>query len=284
MFRAIMISPRPAIPRPPESRRQRGFRPAKAFQASQIHRPAGRRIAHVSGITLPAETALGPLPQVPYHPAPFVPARAPMLHLHDPNAEPSPDPDRAAGADQGSDQGVDPPAKDSGHARGLLARGFVAWTGICLRHPLLVLAVAVASAAACAVWTGRNLGYKVSRVDLLDPQSDYNKLWVEYVREFGEEDDAVIVVEGESRDRVIAVLEELSREVAREPAPGRLGTAQGRLDGGGPRGTDGRRCAAGTGHERRSERRPGRPGGGCGTGCCRHAAAREPGRRSGTVQ
>jgi len=140
-----------------------------------------------------------------------------MLHLHDPNAEPSPDPDRAAGADQGSDQGVDPPAKDSGHARGLLARGFVAWTGICLRHPLLVLAVAVASAAACAVWTGRNLGYKVSRVDLLDPQSDYNKLWVEYVREFGEEDDAVIVVEGESRDRVIAVLEELSREVAREP-------------------------------------------------------------------
>jgi hypothetical protein len=122
-----------------------------------------------------------------------------MLHLHDPST----DPDLAN--------------EDRGPPRGVLARGFVAWTRVCLRSPLLVLALALLSAVACAVWTGRNLGYKVSRVDLLDPRSDYNKLWIEYVREFGEEDDAVIVVEGESRDRVIAVLEELSREVARQP-------------------------------------------------------------------
>jgi hypothetical protein len=56
----------------------------------------------------------------------------------------------------------------------------------------------------------------VSRVDLLNPKSDYNKLWIDYIREFGEDDDAVIVVEGESRDGVIAVLEEVSREVRRE--------------------------------------------------------------------
>ena len=122
-----------------------------------------------------------------------------MLHLHDPST----DPDLAN--------------EDRGPPRGALARGFVAWTRVCLRSPLVVLALALLSAVACAVWTGRNLGYKVSRVDLLDPRSDYNKLWIEYVREFGEEDDAVIVVEGASRDRVIAVLEELSREVAREP-------------------------------------------------------------------
>jgi hypothetical protein len=122
-----------------------------------------------------------------------------MLHLHDPST----DPDLAN--------------EDRGPPRGALGRGFVAWTRVCLRSPLVVLALALLSAVACAVWTGRNLGYKVSRVDLLDPRSDYNKLWIEYVREFGEEDDAVIVVEGESRDRVIAVLEELSREVAREP-------------------------------------------------------------------
>ncbi len=125
-----------------------------------------------------------------------------MLHLHDPRSEPDVDPDDAA---------------HGGPPRGLLARGFVAWTRLCLRHPFVVLALALAGAAASAAWTARNLGYKVSRVDLLDPRSDYNKLWIDYVREFGEEDDAVVVVDGPDRDRVIAVLEELSREVARQP-------------------------------------------------------------------
>jgi uncharacterized protein len=77
-----------------------------------------------------------------------------------------------------------------------------------------VLLVALAAAAASVAWTAGNLGYKVSRTDLLDPDSDYNKLWIDYIREFGEDDDAVIVVEGPSRADVIPVLEELSREVA----------------------------------------------------------------------
>jgi hopanoid biosynthesis associated RND transporter like protein HpnN len=104
----------------------------------------------------------------------------------------------------------------SAHAPGLLGRALVAWTVVCLRHPLAVLLVAVLTAVAAGAWTARHLGYKVSRVDLLDPESDYNKLWIDYIREFGEDDDAVIVVEGESRDEVIAVLREVSREVARE--------------------------------------------------------------------
>ncbi|MEI6658851.1 MAG: MMPL family transporter, partial [Planctomycetota bacterium] len=59
-------------------------------------------------------------------------------------------------------------------------------------------------------------GYKVSRSDLVDPESEYNKLWIDYIREFGEDDDAVVVVEGDSREQVIPVLEEISREVASE--------------------------------------------------------------------
>ena len=53
-------------------------------------------------------------------------------------------------------------------------------------------------------------------MDLLDPESEYNKLWIDYIHEFGEDDDAVVVVEGRAREDVIAVLEEVSREVARE--------------------------------------------------------------------
>jgi len=73
--------------------------------------------------------------------------------------------------------------------------------------------MAVALAVGAAAWSAGNLGYKVSRIDLLDPDSDYNKLWIDYIREFGEDDDAVIVVEGESREHVIDVLGDLSRVV-----------------------------------------------------------------------
>ena len=120
-----------------------------------------------------------------------------MLHLHDPSAA-ADAPDAAAPA-----------------PRGLLARALVGWTRLCLRLPLVVIAAAVLSAGAAGLVTARHLGYKVSRVDLLDPDSDYNKLWIDYIREFGEDDDAVVVVEGQAREEVIAVLDELSAAVAR---------------------------------------------------------------------
>ncbi|RLS81890.1 MAG: hypothetical protein DWI04_05730 [Planctomycetota bacterium] len=79
-----------------------------------------------------------------------------------------------------------------------------------------MLALAVLSAVASGYWSAQHLGYKVSRSDLVDPESEYNKLWIDYIREFGEDDDAVVVVEGDSREQVIPVLEEISREVASE--------------------------------------------------------------------
>jgi hopanoid biosynthesis associated RND transporter like protein HpnN len=130
-----------------------------------------------------------------------------MLHLHDPQHDPSP----AAGRDDGA-----PPSPAAHQPTSLLARGLVAWTHGCLRYPLTIVLMALLSAGAAGVLTAKKLGYKVSRVDLLDPESEYNKLWIDYIREFGEDDDAVLVVEGQSREGVIAVLEELSREVARE--------------------------------------------------------------------
>jgi len=98
----------------------------------------------------------------------------------------------------------------------LLGQALLMWTRLCLRAPMVIVLAAVISAVAAGVWTAQSLGYKVSRVDLLDPKSDYNKLWIDYIREFGEDDDAVVVVEGPTRDRVVNVLEELSREVAQD--------------------------------------------------------------------
>jgi hopanoid biosynthesis associated RND transporter like protein HpnN len=104
----------------------------------------------------------------------------------------------------------------SGHRPGLLGQALVAWTRVCLRQPFAVFALAVLSAVGSGFWTAHHLGYKVSRADLVDPKSEYHKLWIDYIHEFGEDDDAVVVVEGDSRERVIPVLEEISREVARE--------------------------------------------------------------------
>jgi len=121
-----------------------------------------------------------------------------MLHVHEP------DDDRPGGPD----------ATDGRARPTLLARGLLAWTRVCLARPAAVVCLALVSAVAAGLFTSRNLGYKVGRVDLLDPHSDYNKLWIDYIREFGEDDDAVIVVEGPSRPRVIAALDEISVEVA----------------------------------------------------------------------
>jgi hopanoid biosynthesis associated RND transporter like protein HpnN len=126
-------------------------------------------------------------------------------------------------SDHDEEAAVDGPASKpqphgghAGHAPGLLGRLLVGWTHLCLRYAMSIFAVAVLSAVAAGWWTSQSLGYKVNRTDLLDPSSEYNKLWIDYIAEFGEDDDAVVVVEGPSREAVIAVLEEVSEQVARD--------------------------------------------------------------------
>jgi hypothetical protein len=92
----------------------------------------------------------------------------------------------------------------------------LAVTRLVLRFPMATLAAAVGLAAVCGVLTATQLTYKSSRLDLLNPKSDYNRLWLEYIDEFGDEDDAVLVVEGASRDSVVPVLVELSAALGQE--------------------------------------------------------------------
>jgi len=139
-----------------------------------------------------------------------------MLRRHDPT-----DTDATGPSDPTNPPAVGADAAAGGRSAAhehtsLLGRALVAWTRLCLRAPVAIVLGAVISAVAAGVWTSQSLGYKVSRVDLLDPKSDYNKLWIDYIKEFGEDDDAVVVVEGPTRDQVVKVLEELSREVAHD--------------------------------------------------------------------
>ena len=98
----------------------------------------------------------------------------------------------------------------------LLARPLTWITGLVLRMPMAVLVLAVVLTVASLFLAVTRLGFRTSRLDLLNPQSSYNQLWLEYINEFGEADDVVVVVEGQSRQEVLPVVEELSETIARE--------------------------------------------------------------------
>ena len=98
----------------------------------------------------------------------------------------------------------------------LLARPLGLATRLVLRFPRTVLTAAVAVALLAVLLTASQLNFHTSRLDLLNPESAYNKLWIEYINEFGDEDDVVIVVEGTDQEAVVPVLEELSTALARD--------------------------------------------------------------------
>lgn len=106
----------------------------------------------------------------------------------------------------------DAPAEKSS----LLTWPLVLATRVALRYPMATVALAVGLAIAAMGLTYSKLGYRTSRLDLLNPNNDYNRLWIEYINEFGEEDDAVVVVEGPTREQVVPVLQEVSAALARE--------------------------------------------------------------------
>ncbi|NQT13837.1 MAG: MMPL family transporter, partial [Planctomycetes bacterium] len=98
----------------------------------------------------------------------------------------------------------------------LMARPLAWITRLVVRYPVPVLVVAVAATVFSLAFSVSRLGFRTSRLDLLNPKSTYNRLWIEYINEFGDADDVVVVVEGESRQQVVPVLEEVSTALARE--------------------------------------------------------------------
>jgi hopanoid biosynthesis associated RND transporter like protein HpnN len=97
-----------------------------------------------------------------------------------------------------------------------LARPFVLGTRLILAFPVTTVAIMIGLSVAATYLTVTKLGYQTSRMDLVDPKSNYSQLWTAYIEEFGDEDDAVIVVEGAGREQVVPVLEELSEMLARD--------------------------------------------------------------------
>jgi hopanoid biosynthesis associated RND transporter like protein HpnN len=98
----------------------------------------------------------------------------------------------------------------------LLGRLLVAVTWLALRFPMTTVVVGVVAAAASLYLTQTRLGFRTSRADLLSPKSGFNRLWVEYTKEFGATEDVVVVVEGAGRETVVPVLDELADDLIKE--------------------------------------------------------------------
>jgi len=99
----------------------------------------------------------------------------------------------------------------------ILASPLKALVRLCARNPIRVVVLSIALAALSVFLAVENLGFKMSRLDLINPNSSFNRLWLEYLEEFGESDEVILVVEGKGNVEVIPVLDELAKKVAAFP-------------------------------------------------------------------
>jgi hopanoid biosynthesis associated RND transporter like protein HpnN len=99
----------------------------------------------------------------------------------------------------------------------LIPRLVAAIASVGFRHPWLVLLATAASCVLALGYTGVKLTYEIHRNDLIGKNRDYYKRWEQYVREFGDDDDMVVVVQGADRALMIAALEELAGEIQKRP-------------------------------------------------------------------
>ncbi|NLF06740.1 MAG: MMPL family transporter [Pirellulaceae bacterium] len=78
-----------------------------------------------------------------------------------------------------------------------------------VRFPVFTLVLAAAGVAVSIWLTATQLGFRTSRAELLSPDSEFNRRWLDYTAEFGDKEDVVVVVEGDSREQITPVLDDV---------------------------------------------------------------------------
>ncbi|GAA4427116.1 MMPL family transporter [Bremerella cremea] len=93
----------------------------------------------------------------------------------------------------------------------------LAWgTRLVVRYPIVVLLVAFLVAGSCVFYATNHLGFKTSRLDLINKHSSFNRLWREYLDQFSADDDVVVIIEGPSREEIVPALEDLYTQLSAE--------------------------------------------------------------------
>jgi hopanoid biosynthesis associated RND transporter like protein HpnN len=99
----------------------------------------------------------------------------------------------------------------------LVHRLLVSFVALVCRAPRLVLGVSVLLALASTYAFQNFLHYQTQRSDLISPHKQSQQRWRQYLAEFGDDDDMVVVVQGAQRPRMEAALESLADRVRAQP-------------------------------------------------------------------
>jgi hypothetical protein len=110
------------------------------------------------------------------------------------------------------------------HGDSIVARLLAGFVGAVCRRPWLTLALATVLAVASAHVFCTRIEFRTQRSDLINPHKDYQRRWRQYLDEFGNDEDMVVVVQGPSRssadhhrDRMKAALGALADRVRERP-------------------------------------------------------------------
>lgn len=109
------------------------------------------------------------------------------------------------------------PSKKKNKEHSLLTRPAAGLIHFVLKYHLLVLLLLVGFAAWAGLYSQENLRFKNRRIDLINPNSEWNQYWLEYVEKFGSEDDLIIVVDGDSPEKIIAAVNQTASEIEKKP-------------------------------------------------------------------
>ena len=109
------------------------------------------------------------------------------------------------------------PSLHPAESSSLFARPLWSLTLLCCQFPAAVLVSALLLAALSLYWSYEHLGLKMSRLDLINPNSSFNQLWLDYIDEFGDFNEVIIVVEGTENNEVIPALELLAEKIKQFP-------------------------------------------------------------------
>jgi uncharacterized protein len=99
----------------------------------------------------------------------------------------------------------------------ILTKPLQAVTRLAVRFPKATIAVAMVVTVAAVALTASRLGFRNSRADLLNPHSPYHQRWLAYIKEFGDQEDIVVVVQSKQPNGVLSAMEDVAAALEGQP-------------------------------------------------------------------
>ena len=100
----------------------------------------------------------------------------------------------------------------------LLSRPLAAVARLAIRFPLLTIVAGLLAAAWAMGVAHDHLKFHTNRDDVLNPSAEYNRHWLQYTKEFGDQEDVFVAIEGQDREAVVSAMDDVAAAVAADPA------------------------------------------------------------------